>query len=658
MKRSTACLIFFGLSLVTAVFSRQILSCGPIPVIRAYFTRSFWQPLTLTVFDQLRTKKPARIKEPFAGMAVTASAKPLEKARAAYRALSSASEEPQPPGGFDGARNILKAARQSQLSQDERDELDLIEAKLDLREAESLEGDAPLLAAAREKLQAFLEHPHSPAKASEARGWLARVFYLSGDRVSAAKIYLDELDQKESLHTQESLLLSLSILFPHDGSDARLAENLEKFLDTPEHALFAVTLATNPRVDFPGEPAREPITRAVFAALEKRPGLFEKKGASEKLALALMRAAFFSGDMKRVAAFAQRVSRNSKLRQDPEFLWTLGAAAFLDGHYTQARKHFERLSRSRQAGTRYKILALQGLAGACARLGLPAQQLDAALRHLALEDPGEPVGDTRGRVDFLLFEWRYSLDAIHLLDVTLTASDLNSYLQKDFPSKRLRFNYGMPRGGDWIIRHRSGEELVKYALAVRLAREERYDESAAIYEELKANPREQRMTELASLFKAASAEGASFEARFLYASFIASHSTQIFFNDTLWQASQRYAFFPPGCEESLGPAKVTNAFGEEIDCTETAEDLMTKDEQIATMKKERALRDSQEEYWRAAGLFKALAKDGKTREERTRAARKAIWCLDQINQDRFGRSREIASIQKELIGVLRERKSG
>jgi hypothetical protein len=79
--------------------------------------------------------------------------------------------------------------------------------------------------------------------------------------------------------------------------------------------------------------------------------------------------------------------------------------------------------------------------------------------------------------------------------------------------------------------------LVRYALAVRLAREERYREAAELYRSVRAYLRAQRMQQLALLSQAVDKPRLSteqrLEARYELAAFIAANPNKLYFNDTL-----------------------------------------------------------------------------------------------------------------------------
>jgi len=168
--------------------------------LREYLSARFWQPFakTGTSFEKRGVR---RMSAPFAGMRKTAGETPLEKLRAAYLPVEQvqAGSIYSTPVRFDAAplRKALAAARTSQpTSPREIEEIDLIEAKTDLREGQA--GGPELLESARQKLVAFLRTVRTPEFRSEARGWLARVYYLQGDQTAAGKIYLDELNRNGS----------------------------------------------------------------------------------------------------------------------------------------------------------------------------------------------------------------------------------------------------------------------------------------------------------------------------------------------------------------------------------------------------------------------------------------------------------------------------
>jgi hypothetical protein len=129
------------------------------------------------------------------------------------------------------------------LTRRQREEVDLIDAKIDMRSGQPDEPE--LLQSAKKKIEAFLRTARTPEFRSEARGWLAHIHYLMGEQTAAGKIYLDELNRSGSNLSRETLLNSLQMTYGYDGGPELLA-HLDEYFDTPEHAAFAIQLLTNP----------------------------------------------------------------------------------------------------------------------------------------------------------------------------------------------------------------------------------------------------------------------------------------------------------------------------------------------------------------------------------------------------------------------------
>ncbi len=110
--------------------------------------------------------------------------------------------------------------------------------------------------------------------------------------------------------------------------------------------------------------------------------------------------------------------------------------------------------------------------------------------------------------------------------------------------------------------------LVRYSLAVRLARDGRYEKAGRIYESLQVPKRVARMRRLAELSKDGSAEG-----RYKIGEYLAANPERIYFNDRLWHGLQRYALF--GSKDAR----------------------LTRAERDQTVAGERKLKDGQEELW-------------------------------------------------------------
>src|SRR5260370_22750779 len=126
--------------------------------------------------------------------------------------------------------------------------------------------------------------------------------------------------------------------------------------------------------------------------------------------------------------------------------------------------------------------------------------------------------------------------------------------------------------------------IVRYSLAVRLAREERYEESAQIYEAIHAYRRAPRMRRLAALFHEANRtdllSAQLQENKYKMAEFLIANSNGIYFNDALWFGLHRYALFASHASR------------------------LTRDEHQALLAGERKLKDDQEERGRAYLIFR------------------------------------------------------
>jgi hypothetical protein len=181
--------------------------------------------------------------------------------------------------------------------------------------------------------------------------------------------------------------------------------------------------------------------------------------------------------------------------------------------------------------------------------------------------------------------------------------------------------------------------LVQYELAVRAARREAYSEARALYARLGAAVRAGRMGELERLRPRPGAEASSEELlrrRYAYAAFLADNSERVFFNDLAWGGLQRYAFLEPGEPPDRAPS------------------LLSQEEAKALLENERRFRDAQEERWQAFLLLDDVVGQAGHSELGTRAARKALECLERINTERFGRGPQIAAAKQRLVAWLRE----
>jgi hypothetical protein len=193
----------------------------------------------------------------------------------------------------------------------------------------------------------------------------------------------------------------------------------------------------------------------------------------------------------------------------------------------------------------------------------------------------------------------------------------------------------MPALEGFLSRYPSapGAKLVKYAIAVRLARENRYDEAARIYQSIGRFRRAERMRRLAVLYREANRTdlpaGRQQAAQYALAEFISSHQEGIYFNDTLWFGEQRIAL------------------------TAERENGFTGAERQAQIALERKLQDDQEERWRAYQILREIVQDSGKTDIGFKAGRLAINCVRKISP-RFGRHNELVRADLELSRWLHE----
>lgn len=595
-------------------------ACGFDETLRAYLDAHFWLPFAKrsASFERPGVR---RISAPFAGMVKAEGNSPLDQLRAAYQE----NEDPE------SAHPILAAARADRsLSAKDREEVELIDAKIDMRSGEL--SDSAALQNAKKKLEQFLKTARTPAFLSEARGWLAHVDYVLGDQTAAGKIYLDELNRNGSNLSRETLLTSLQMNYGYDGGPD-LLQHLDEYFDTPEHAAFAIQMATNPHWPNYGEPSYESaryrnmrplappdaaakIYPHIQALLEQHRSLFAAQTGSGALALLSMRVALRMGDPPSAIKIAEMLPPDSPSRSEPDFLWILASSEFLSHDYSAAEKPLLDLFKSARASNAQKAAAAYGLVGVYRELNNPVEGI-----HYALAIPSPGPDDfvdlfADGNEDMSVY-WAVSgWDQNLLLDSEAPIDALKDFLAK-YPNAAAK-----------------QQRLVKYSLAVRLARESKYDEAAQIYQSINAPTRADRMRKLAPLYQESVRADLSpdqlQQAKFKFADFLAANEDRIYFNDQLWSGVQRYALYAEN------------------------EDRLDRSQRDALIAGERQLKDGQEEYWRAYLILREVVKDsGKTTLGR-QAARLAIRCLRRINTDRFGREEEIRAADIELSKWLRE----
>ncbi len=631
MRRATVILLW-----VTAVilWSGIIHPCGFEQTFRVYLDKRFWQPLSVyeKSLGKARGDETPKQDPIFAGMSGGEAGGALKEAGEAYRLRD-----------FARARAAVDLALKGNPSDKEREELLLLDAKVDMREGEARDPD--LLARAGSKLRSFIGDSQVYAFRSEAQGWLARVRYLMKDYPPAAKFYLDELSNPDSIFDRDTLITSLRILFPYNGSSAHLVDHLEEYFDTPSHALFVVGLVTNPVYNGNGgERANMSFAaRKTIEVLLKRRDMFTSNAESEALALALMRASLYMGDTRSALAYSEWIPRNSETANTPEFNWMVAGCRFLQREYDAAKEPLLKMYNAKQAGYRDRCVAALGLTGVYQKLGRGVDQLHAAFLYYQaqqgnprLEDDNETWFSTGPYYNFMYLPASgWLIDLSYLLDVQLSDKELSQYLKKySKPAMLMKMKFRE--------RSRSAYEIVEYALAVRCARQEKYGTAASIYEKIDAKPRAARMRYLARLRGEAGNAGLSppqlLEAQYAYAAFLEEHSTQVFFNDMFWYGSQRYVFMGSGqnspCEPNLFPL--------------APEYALTAKERAFFLVRERRLKDDQEERWRAYKMLDAVMEKAGRSDLGLKANAKALKCLKLINIERFGREKEINSAIRRL----------
>jgi hypothetical protein len=597
-----------GLSVVGA--------CGFDNSLRMYLYTRFWQPFAKSGASFAKPV-PAR-SDPYAGMRKVEGTTPLERLRAAYQSIAAQKfEEMALAGAVAEARSAAPS-----LSRRDREEVDLIDAKIDMRLGSP---DSPeRLHLAKQKLQAFLRSARDPRWRSEARGWLAHIHYLLDEQTAAGKIYLDELNRRDSNLSRETLLNSLRLTYGYDGHDALLA-NLEAYFDTPEHAAFAISMITNPRWDREGDSEwnsqnnQAPVVKVAAPPWErinmlllKHSRLFATERGAALLTELGMRIALRAGEPETAIKIAAKTPDEASVRTQPDFLWMLGSANFLLQKFEAAEQPLLTLFESRKSDIRHRTAAAYALCGVYSKTGNVVEQIRMAL-WLRANAAGTAWDPPRVALDDMTIYWAMSgFDLGILLDVDAPDDALEAFVEKYPAAKQIR--------------------LVRYAIAVRSARAGKYSESAAIYDLIGARSRAIRMRQLAALKAEAERLGISpteqLEAKYRVAEFLSDHSTGVYFNNTLWGGLQRYAL---------------NA---------ETDSRLTRKERIRLIAAERQLKDQQEEYWRAYHLLREIMDESGSTSISRQAAQRALRCLRRINTERFGREEEIRKADIELTRQL------
>jgi hypothetical protein len=593
-------------------------ACGHDDTLREYLNAQFWFPFAKKPVH-FQKKGIPRASAPFAGFSLEAGPAPLDQLRSAYAAMAYPSNERRDREPFVA---FLAAARATpNLSQKQKEEIDLLDAKIDLRVASGAE--VTPLERAKTKLRAFIRSARTPEYRSEARGWLAYAHFLLGEQSAAGKIYFDELNRPNSNHSAISLLNSLSLTYGHNGG-SRLIAQLEDYFDTAAHAAFAIQLLTNPVWERQAirygqyeprehlEPTSPPYEK-LKQLLEKHRDLLASAYGADTLGLLAMRVALRAGDPPAALRIVESIPPDASARREPDFLWMFASANFLSRDYAAAEQPLLDLFASRQASANQKAAAVYGLCGVYRKLNNPVEQLRFALHMRTARDRDNLSFDgVYPAYDGYIYWGASGLDAGMLLDIEAPLEALRSFLEL-YPKDPQR-------------------DSVRYALAVRLAREHQYEESAKVYASLAVPWRAQRMNHLASLYRAAYQSDASpnqaAQAKFKLAEFIIANPNKIYFNDRVWNMFQSDALVA-GAEYRLNAA-----------------------ERNLLLEQERELRDSQEELWRGYLILREVIAESSDLPLRRRAAVQALNALVAISQ-RFGRGTDIAIALKDLKSWLR-----
>jgi hypothetical protein len=326
-----------------------------------------------------------------------------------------------------------------------------------------------------------------------------------------------------------------------------------------------------------------------------------------------MRTALRAGDPPAALRIVAKVPAQAAVRGEPDFQWMLASAHFLSRDYAAAEEPLLRLFQSSRSNVHQKAAAAYGLCGAYRKTGNPVEQIRYALwLHAESHRNRESIGYP-GEIEDLSVYWAQS------------GWDLSLLLDAEAPIEALRaFLDAYPNVPD--------VRIVKYGLAVRLAREDQYEEAEQIYNAIGASRRAQRMQQLALLHRDANRTAAPaeelLEAKYKLAEFIAANQDRLYFNDTLWQRFQRYALYA------------------------SKDGRLSRDERQRLMAAERKLKDDQEEQWRAYLILKEVVLQSGRTDLGRRAAQLAVRCLRGISE-RFERGSQIRAADVELSTWLR-----
>jgi tetratricopeptide (TPR) repeat protein len=190
------------------------------------------------------------------------------------------------------------------------------------------------------------------------------------------------------------------------------------------------------------------------------------------------------GDPPAALRIGETVPAGAKIREEPDFNWMLASAHFLSRDYQGAELPLLRLFQSSQSSGNQKAAAAYALCGVYEKTKNTVEQIRFALWR-PTATPDSPIyGGYPSRIDDQSVYWASSgWDRNLLLDAEAPIDALEAFLSR-YPNLQ-------------------DVRLVKYSLAVRLSRENRYEEAARLYESIHAIVRAPRIRQLAALYEAA-----------------------------------------------------------------------------------------------------------------------------------------------------------
>jgi len=303
------------------------------------------------------------------------------------------------------------------------------------------------------------------------------------------------------------------------------------------------------------------------------------------------------------------VPADAAIRKETDFEWMLASAHFLSHDFAGAESPLLELYRSSRATDNQRAAAAYGLCGVYQKVGNVVEQIRFALWLYNASHQGQRGwGDPGSIADQTIYWAQSGWDLNMLLDAEASDDALQSFLKQypDMPNAR----------------------LVRYSLAARYARENRYEDAAQMYESIRAWWRAPRMRQLAMLYHQANRSDVPApqlqESKYKFAEFLSENSTRIYFNDQLWIGLQRYAL------------------------TGSSDSRLNGEERVVAVARERKLKDDQEELWRAYLVLRDVVRESGRTELGRKSAQLAVSCLRRISPDRFDRQQEIRTADIDL----------